>query len=432
MSTAHLSTRGRALASSPLRADLELFERAQQNAYHPTDNPDGAIALCIAENVLQWERMQARLAEIQARPLPEWTASYAPTTGHPEVRRAIAGFVERHIAGVALDPERLALAAGATAVIECNAWMLGGPGDVAAIPAPAYPVYAHDVGAKAGLKRYDLVPRREPDAAGGYLPLSVADLERARHELGDRLRMLILTQPDNPTGGIYSAEQLVAFADWCTQHRVHLCVNELYALSRFATDHPGLVGEYAQGVKFTSVLPLLEERRSPYLHWWYSFSKDFGLSGFRLGATYTHNDELLAALRNSSAPNLAGNPTQHLVGELLRDDGWVVDFQAENRRLLTESYLRVVRPLRGLGIRYAPARGSLFVWVDLTGYLDAPTQEAAEALWNDVFEQTGVLLTHPGGFGQARAGMFRIVFSCVPPQELDVALGRLTNYLAGR
>jgi hypothetical protein len=46
---------------------------------------------------------------------------------------------------------------------------------------------------------------------------------------------------------------------------------------------------------------------SPYLHWWYSFSKDFGISGLRVGLLYSHNTALLEAWGNSGAPSITSN-----------------------------------------------------------------------------------------------------------------------------
>ena len=405
-----LSARGRALADQPLRPDLELFDRATRNHYHPTDNPAGAIPLCIAENLLSWPELRERLE----RPLrrgghfPDWVASYAPTPGHPDCRAAVAGFLERHIAGLPLDPERLALSAGATAVIELTALLLGGVGDVAVFPAPAYQVYGHDIGAKAGLEQDFL-----------HAELSAAALASKRAELGDRFRMLVLTSPNNPTGEIYPRETLREVADWCVANRVHLVVNEIYALSQFTAP---------AAPPWRSFLPLLERRRSPYLHWWYSFSKDFGVSGLRVGVLYSHSEELLGAYANVNAPHQVSNPTQFLLAELLNDEAWVRQFLARNRERITAAYGRVTAVLDRHGIPYSPARGSLFVWFRL----GAGAREQSLGIWRDCFEQTGVLLTAPQGFGQREPGWFRLVYSCVPVDTLDVALARLDDWLANR
>ena len=422
-----LSTRGQKKANEPLRPDFALFERAMEHPYSPEDT-DGAITLCIAENLLQWPVLRDKLQTIaRERDWPDWIAAYTQLSGAPEFREAVAGFVGRHIAGQPLNADCFCGSAGATAVVEVTAMVVGDSGDYAVFPAPAYQAYAPDVENKAGLLRYDI---REYGADFGpdFHPLSLAELDLARRELGNKFRLLVLTQPDNPTGAVYSGEQLRSIADWCTDHGIHLVVNEIYALSQFSREKDDIRNTSA----YTSFLPLLEERDSPYLHWWYSFSKDFGISGFRVGLLYSRNKDLRKAYINYNAPHQISNLTQWILAELLADDAWVTEFQRENQRLLTEAYTTVTATLEELDIAYTPARGSLFVWGDFSGYLTERTPAASEKLWNELFEHTGVLLTAPGGLGQPDAGWYRIVYSGVSPAALGEAMQRMKRFLNKR
>lgn len=420
-----LSERGRTKAGQPLRSDLELFERASKNAYGP-ENTDGCITLCIAENLLQWERIRDRFRRIAAtHPWPDWVAAYAPLPGHPDFLEAVASFVTRHIAGRALDAHCFCASAGATSVVEISALCLAEKDAYAVFPAPAYQAYTPDIESKAGVNRYDITDYAPEDFNGDYHPLGIDQLDAAHAELGDRFRMLVVTQPDNPTGAIYSARQLRDFADWCEDRRIHLIVNEIYALSQFDRGREGIDNEAV----YTSFLPLIEKRDSPYLHWWYSFSKDFGISGMRVGLLYSRNDEFREAYANFNAPHQVSTITQWLLSELLYDHRWVSDFQRANQQLLTDAYLSVTKVLDELDIPYTPARGSLFVWADFSRYLgDDP--DADEAFWREVFDRTGVLLTAPEGMGALRPGWLRIVYSCVPSEALREAMERLRGYLS--
>lgn len=431
-----LSTRGTA-ASQPLRADLDLFFAAVDNRYDATDNPDGVFTLCIAENGLCWPEMQAKLREIAAGPIPEWVPSYTSITGSPELKAAAAGFMTEFLSGVFHDPERVAAAAGAAAVIEMTALLLGDPGDVVVIPGPAYMAYTPDIGNIAGLERYDLHPLAPPTSprTGGPAPISTryalttADLDRTLGKLGDRFRMLLLTQPNNPTGQVYSPTQLRDFSDWCDARKIHLAVNEIYALSVFDRQHPALKDDYDGQASFTSVLPLLEEKKSPYLHWWYAVSKDFGLSGLRLGLAYSYNEDYLDAWGNYGSGAMASNHTQWMLATVLGDHDWVRRYAATNRERLTTAYVSVVRMLRRHGIPYAAATGSLFVWLHLGRYLSANTEAAEVALWREIYEQTGILLTSPLGMGGRQRGWLRLVYSCVDEAALHAAMQRLSGWL---
>ena len=427
MTPATLSHRGQTAAKTPLRADFALLDEATQNEYHPKDNPTGAIPLCIAENTIGWEPLRDRLQQIAATTTtPDWVTSYTAILGHPEFRKVLAGFLSKHLGGNELNPETLAISAGATATIEITAMLLADPGDVAVIPAPGYTAYTPDIGNRAGLERYDLQLPAPEDHPGTYA-LSTAALDRAYAELGERFKLLILTQPNNPTGQVFTEDQIFRAVTWCEERKIHCIVNEIYAMSLIDQDHPDLRGDYEGRQWFVSCLPQLESRGSDYFHWWYSFSKDFGLSGFRVGALYTKNEALIKAYGNFAAPSVTSNHTQWLLTELLRDDAWVMNWMKTDRNI-TESYAIVIKTLRDLNIPYTPAIGSLFVWFNLSAKLSADTDEAWEAQWREIYDETGLLFTHPLGMGGKERGWVRMVYSGVPKATLIEAMRRFSNY----
>ena len=242
--------------------------------------------------------------------------------------------------------------------------------------------------------------------------------------------MLLLTQPNNPTGQVFTEAQISTFFAWCEARKIHLVVNEIYALSLIDQDHEDLIDDYGERAFFTSVLSFLEHKKSPYFHWWYAISKDFGLSGLRLGMAYTHNEDLLKAWGNYGAPSMASNHTQWLLQEIFSDHDWVQQFVAQNTRRLTDSYATVIRTLRAHKVPYAPAAGSLFVWCNLAHLMSDLTEEAELALWQKIYDETGILLTSPIGMGSQERGWFRLVYSCVSHEELEVAMGRLKKFLS--
>ncbi len=427
-----LSNRGAALIGKPLRADFDKFALAEENPYDAVNNPEGAISLCIAENVLSWPEMRAKLQEIAQRPIPQWVSKYTSILGAPPFREALARFAERHLSTIGgrsaqtFSEDHFAVSSGATGIVELTALLLCDDGDVAAFPAPCYPVYTQDVGNKAKVGRFDILPAAAWGNTPGQHPLSVLDLDRSLAEIeaqGNQLKLLVLTQPDNPTGVIYSQQQLEQITDWCIAHKVHLCVNELYALSQIDYTDASLANDYgSQPVQYYSFLNEVERRQSPFLHWWYSFSKDFGISGLRTGVMYSRNDDFLEALGNYGAPSLVSNHTQWLLSEMLSDEDWVTAFAKTNQQRLTRSYAEVIKTLRKKNIQYFPARGSLFVWAKLND-----TQATSDIeYWSKLFDDQQLLLTAPGGFGHTENGWLRIVYSCVDATVLDVALDRLS------
>jgi 1-aminocyclopropane-1-carboxylate synthase len=241
--------------------------------------------------------------------------------------------------------------------------------------------------------------------------------------------MLILTTPDNPTGGIYSESRLSEIANWCMEREIHLVVNEIYGLSLIDTRHPAIEADYAGESTFVSFAKIMTERQSDFLHLWYAVSKDFGISGFRTGVVYSQNPSLLTAYQNLNLTHSVSNHTQWVLQRLLSDTEFVTGYVEENQRRLTESYAVVVRHLKRLGIPYVPSRGSLFVWIDLSEFMHGDSEEAELALWQDLFRTAGLLLTPGVGFGHTKRGLFRVVYPCVSRAELEVAGERLGEFV---
>ncbi len=431
-----LSDRGTLAASTPLRIDHAAFREAVADHYHPEKNPGGALPMNIAENRLSWPELKAKLEEVaRSEPIPPWVPGYTSTLGAPRFREASALYLSTHLTATPIDPGTLAHSAGATSVIEMTAFILAEAGDVAAIPAPCYPVYRRDLGNFAGIERHDLVTHHDPAEIAGGPVLSLDHLERARHDIDAgrrRLRMLILTTPDNPTGGIYTESTLRDVAEWCMRNRVHLVVNEIYGLSLIDTRHPTIRDDYVSDVRFSSFARIMAEARSDYLHLWYAYSKDLGISGLRVGLVHTHNQAFLDAYRSLNLTHAVSNHTQWLLGRVISDTDFMTGYVARNRERLTESYATVVAGLRELGVPYVPSRGSLFVWIDLSEFLGEDSDAGELALWDDLFRSSGVLLTPGIGFGHSKRGLFRVVHPCVAPHELPVAMDRMREWVEAK
>ena len=305
-------------------------------------------------------------------------------------------------------------------------------GDVAVFPAPSYPVYSRDINNKAGLERYDLQTHHQIDDIMAGPILSVVHLELAMKDIereGKNFRLLVLTNPDNPTGGVYTSTQLEAISDWCIERKIHLIVNEIYALSIIRTDHPSIAGDYSNHRKFSSFIPVIRQKNSAYLHQWYALSKDLGISGMRVGVVYSLNETFLTAFNNLNLPHMVSNHTQWLMENVLEDEQFMQSYLDEQQQMLTGSYIVAINTLKKLGIPYVPSYGSLFIWADFSKFLAEETTVAETFFWEQLYLHTGVLLTPGTGFGHSKKGMYRIVYTCFDGAALQVAMDRLTKYL---
>lgn len=176
---------------------------------------------------------------------------------------------------VALQPRsNILVANGLTALLDTLFFNLteAGGADVVLVPTPAYGMFAHDAATRNGIHvvpvpcddivlarfRQHVRPGRPPPELLARLDAAA----RAQRLLGRRVAAVLVANPENPLACCYSREMLRWLVRWCEGHRVHLVVDEVYAL--------GAVGEGS----FTSVLSLdLGEEMRENVHVLWGMSK---------------------------------------------------------------------------------------------------------------------------------------------------------------
>ena len=208
-----------------------------------------------------------------------------------------------------------------------------------------------------------------------------------------------------------------------------MIVNEIYAISLVDTTDSLISMDYKEQIVYSSFANIMKDLQSGILHLWYGLSKDFAMSGLRFGIVHSLNEDFITALRNVNIPHMVSNHTQWMIGELFKKNDFIKDYIEENKKLVTASYKEVVKTLTNLGLSYVPARGSLFIWADLSKFLKEDTNKGQEDLWTGIYKNTGVLLTPGAGFGHAKKGLFRIVHTAIPTAHLKVGMAKLEKYL---
>ena len=436
MNETSLSRRGSIATVTELRTDMALFFEANGDLWRKKKNPNGKFPLNLAENNQNWDMLRDKMEEIlKNNSIPDWVSNYTGILGHPSFLESVAQFMSKHVTGCDIDAAHLGASAGSTAVVELCAWVLCNAGDVAVMPSPCYPVYTQDIKMKAGVERYDLITHHDlselksgPILNTGHIATAV----RSLNQQGKVVKLLLLTNPDNPTGMIYSEKDILLIANWCVHNKIHLIVNELYALSTINTKHSELKDAYPKSIKSRSFAHVINEMNSDYLHMIYGFSKDFGISGMRVGIVYSKNEEFLRAYTNLAAPHMVSNLTQWVLQEVLSDKKFIKQYIKTNKENLTLSYLTVTKTLDQINIPYIKARGSLFVWLDMSEFLTENTEEAEQLLWRSLYDEQGVLLTPGTGFGHTKRGQFRLVHSFLQATALKEAVKRIKKFVLAR
>ena len=233
---------------------------------------------------------------------PEWVSGagiegirsgktrYTPVAGMPELRRAVAGYLGS-VSGRDLDWQGVVIGAGAKQSIFNATFSLFGPGDEVLVAAPYWTTYPQVV----SLARAEAVPVSGSPARN--FTLTPDDLSAAASE---RTRGLILCSPSNPTGAVYSLEELQAVTEWANERGVTIVADEIYRQIYFGDDRDTA----------PSILELPPESVGRFVLV-DGASKSFAMTGWRIGFSYSDVEtaEKLGALQSHTTSNAAA-PSQ--------------------------------------------------------------------------------------------------------------------------
>ncbi len=335
----------------------------------------------------------AAVREAGARALRDETLGYTTATGLPALRGRIADW---HLAsqGVAVDPDRIVVTAGASGGFVLTFLTAFAPGDRVVVTAPGYPCYRNTLEA-LGIEV--VVVELDPDRGYALTP----DLLEAHAAAAG----LVVASPANPTGTMLGAEDLGAVADWCARNDVLLVADEIYHGIDYGTTPAPAWG-----------LPC----RTVVLN---SFSKYFSMTGWRIGWMVVPDDlvrpveraaqnlYICAPVLSQFAACAAFDATEELDGHVRR--------YARNRSILLDG-------LHAAGLdRHAPADGAFYVYVDVTE-LGLPSGTLCTR-WLD---ELGVATT-PGIDFDARRGEDTVRFSFAgSTEEITEATRRIRSWVS--
>jgi succinyldiaminopimelate transaminase len=326
---------------------------------------------------------EAMLASVEA------VSSYPRATGLPELRTAIAGWIDRRF-GIHVDPdEEIVPTLGSKEAIFSFAQVALGGKRLVAIPEPAYPVYERGTlfagGAVAG------VPLRE---SSGWLP----DLDR--FDAWDEIAIFWVCYPNNPTGAVAPLSFYEELAARAREHGFLVCSDEAYSELWF--DEPPV-----------SALQVADRTNVVVFN---TLSKRSSMTGYRSGFVCAPAG-IVSALR-SFRPTVGTAPQEFVQRASVAawsDDGHVADVRA----LYARKRETLLPALEAGGLRLAGSAATFYLWMDVGG----PSEELARRLLGH-----GIVAAPGSFFGPAGEGYVR--FALVPTQaECERAAAILRDVL---
>lgn len=298
---------------------------------------------------------------------------YSASRGLPNLRAAVAElYADRY--GVALDPEtEITMSLGAKEGLVHLLWVLLGPGDVALVPSPSYPIHLFAPGfAGAAVQR---VPAH--DFVAG-----VADAWEAAHP---RPRVLLCSFPHNPTTSCATREELQRLVDFARDRELVLVHDFAYADLAFDGYRPPSIFE-VDGAREVAVEL-------------YSLTKGFSLAGWRIAFVLGRSDVVGALARLKSYLDYGSfQPLQIAATVALREareqPAVAAAVYERRRNALCDGLARI-------GWEVPRPRATMFVWASI------PTDEQAQAFAVRLLREAHVAVSPGSGFGPDGEGFVR-------------------------
>ncbi|MBU6258560.1 MAG: pyridoxal phosphate-dependent aminotransferase [Burkholderiales bacterium] len=381
---------------------MECAKAAEAIAHSPACDPARGGTPMIYLNIGEPDFGAAPAVQAAAaRCIEEGRTRYTAATGLPALRERIAAWYgQRH--GVAVDAARIVVTAGASAALQLLTLALFEAGDEVLMPDPSYPCNRHFVSAAGA------TPRLLPTGAAARYQLDAAAV--AAHWT-DATRGVLLASPGNPTGTSIARAEMAAMARAVRERGGITIVDEIYLGLNYdqAYGHSALELGDGLGESVVSVN---------------SFSKYFGMTGWRLGWL------VLPAGLVPAVEKLAQN--LYICPSTIAQQAALACFEpesiAEYERRRAEFRRRrdfIVPALQRLGLPVpVPPDGAFYAWFDCSGH--------AASSWDFCFElmhSAHVALTPGRDFGPALAERHARLSFANSMSELESAVERMGRAL---
>ncbi len=341
------------------------------------------------------------IVEAGCRALRSGETHYTPTAGIPELREAIAADVAES-RGIDVDPAQVVVTPGGKPIMFFAILALVEPGDEVLMPNPAFPIYESMVDFVGGTPVF--VPLRQEN---GFR----FDLDEFKEGLSEKTRLVILNSPANPTGGVFTKEDIRGIAEILRgRPDVAVLSDEIYARLLYSGSFASIASENGFG----------PDERTIILD---GFSKTYAMTGWRLG--YGVMPEALAEQVtklqvNSNSCTAAA--TQHAGLAALAGPQDAVDRMLEEFRARRDLIVAGLNDLPG--VECISPQGAFYAFPKVSG-TGRPADELADLL----LREAGVACLSGTAFGRHGEGHLRLSYAN-SRENISRALDRMHEVLS--
>lgn len=331
---------------------------------------------------------------------------YTPAAGMMELRKAACYRLEQDF-GLKYEPQSVVVASGAKHAIYIALMVLCDPDDEVVIAAPYWLSYSEMV------KQASAVPVIVAAGEDQHFKITAEQLENA---ITDKTKVFMLNSPSNPTGMVYSREELEAIAEVCVRHNIYVIADDIYA---------NLVYD---GIEYTSIAALGEEikRRCIVIN---GVSKSYAMTGWRIG--YACAEPFIAkAMSNYLSHSTSAPSTISQVAAIEALKGPQEDIEEMRKAFEARRDHLVERMNKIEGISCIKPQGAFYVMMNMKSFIGKTMY--GEVINNDgdfarLFLEKGKVATVPCE-SFAAPGFIRWSYA-ISMTDIDKGLDRLEQFI---
>ncbi|MHC9535403.1 pyridoxal phosphate-dependent aminotransferase [Enterococcus faecalis] len=300
---------------------------------------------------------------------------YTPSGGIPELKQAIVSYVEREYQ-LRYQPKQVIVTDGAKYVLYLLFQAILNVGDEVIIPVPYWVSYGEQVKLAEGKPVFVSSTQEQS------FKVSVAQLEAVRT---DKTKAIILNSPSNPTGVIYTEEELRQIGEWAVAHNILIIADDIYGRLVY------------NGHRFTPIATISEAIRQQTIII-NGVSKTYAMTGWRIG--FAVGDEKIIQAMTQLASQSTSNPvavSQYAAIEALTGEQTTV----EDMRQAFEKRLNHIYPKVAAlpGVSLIKPEGAFYLFPNVKKTLEICGYDNVTNWVEDLLQEAHVALVTGEGFG---------------------------------
>lgn len=333
---------------------------------------------------------------------------YGDAKGLLAARRAVQQHYQTK--GIMLSVEDVYLGNGVSELIQMAMQALLDDGDEVLVPSPDYPLWTASVSLSGGTAVH-----YRCDEQSEWMP-DLADIER---KITDRTKAIVVINPNNPTGAVYSEEMLRGLTDIARRHGLVVCSDEIY--DRILYDD---AVHHSTAAVAPDLLTLTFN----------GLSKNYRVAGYRCGwmavcGPKEHASSYIEGLTILANMRLCANmPAQHTVAAALGGRQSIEQLVLPGGRMREQRDITHEMLTQIPGITCVKPKGALYAFPRLDPQVFPIKDDRQMVL--DLLRAEQIMIVHGTGFNWPEPDHFRIV-TLPPPEQLADAITRIGKFLDG-